>query len=91
MAGNPWQKTTLVFLIGMGVGAALGVLYAMKSADETSSAIAGSVKDGVATALAQSNRAARRAKRTFEDAKEQVQDAAAAGGEAYSQAKTAAS
>jgi gas vesicle protein len=91
MAGNGWQQTTAAFLIGVGVGAGLGVLFAPKSGEEIRDVIAGSVKDGVDAALAQANTLGRRAQKTLEDAKEQVKEAAAAGSQAYSRAKTASS
>jgi gas vesicle protein len=91
MAGNGWQKYTSAFLIGLGVGAGLGVLLAPKSGKDTRDAIAGAVKDGVDGVVAQGNKLGRRAQETLEDAKEHVRDAAEAGGKAYREAKTASS
>jgi gas vesicle protein len=91
MAANRWQTTTSVFFVGLGVGAALGILFAPKSGKETRDQIFGTVKEGVDAALAQGSKLGRRAQTTFEDAKEHVRDAAEAGERAYREAKTATS
>jgi gas vesicle protein len=91
MAGNGWQRTTSAFLIGLGVGASLGVLFAPKSGEETRDEIVGAVKEGVDGVIAQGNKLGRRAQKTLEDAKEHVKEAAEAGGHAYREAKTTSS
>jgi gas vesicle protein len=91
MAGNGWQRTTSAFLIGLGVGAGLGVLFAPKSGEETRDEIVGAVKEGVDGVIAQGNKVGRRAQKTLEDAKEHVKEAAEAGGQAYREAKTTSS
>jgi gas vesicle protein len=91
MTRNGWQKTTSIFLIGLGVGAGLGVLFALKSGKETRDEIVGAVKDGADGVLAQGNKLGRFAQKTFEDAKEQVKEAAEAVGQAYREAKTTSS
>jgi gas vesicle protein len=91
MTGNGWQKTASVFLLGLGVGAGLGVLLAPKSGEETRDEIAGTVQDGVDEVIAQGNRISRRAQKTLTDAKEHVRAAAEAGSEAYKEAKTSSS
>ena len=91
MNGNGWQKTTSVFLVGVGVGASLGILLAPKSGEETRDDIAAAVKDGVDGVVTQGNNLGRRAQKTIEDAKEHVKAAAEAGGQAFREAKATAS
>ncbi len=73
MAGNTWRHTTSAFLIGVGVGAGLGVLFAPKSGERTRDDIANAVVDNV---IAQGKRLRRRAQSTFDHAKTQIRDVA---------------
>ncbi len=91
MAGNGWQKTTSVFLIGLGMGAGLGVLLAPKSGEETRNDIVGGVKDGVDGLVAQGNKIGRRAQKTIDSAKEQISAVTEAGSQAYKEAKLSSS
>ncbi len=79
MAGNNWQRITSIFLIGVGVGATVGVLFAPKSGGETRDQISGAVNDGVDEIVAQGNKLGRRAQKTVENAKGHLRDAAEAG------------
>jgi gas vesicle protein len=88
MSGNEWRHSTSVFLIGLGVGAGLGVLFAPKSGEETREEIADAVKDGADEIAAQWSRLGRLTRRTIKDAKKQVRGAAEAGEQAYREAKT---
>ena len=45
MVASNWKTMTPVFLIGVGVGAAIGVLFAAKSGEETIEQISGAVDD----------------------------------------------
>ncbi len=91
MATNRWQGQTSIFLFGLGIGAGLGVLFATKSGEETCDDIAGAFKGGVDGLVTQGNKLRRRAQKAFEDAKENVREAAEAGGQAYHEAKTVTS
>ena len=91
MARFSWQQTGSVFLIGLGVGAGLALLFAPKSGQETRDQIAGAVNDGVDSVIAQGKRLGRRAQDTFEQAKAHASDAAEAGQQAYREAKSASS
>jgi gas vesicle protein len=91
MAANKWQGVTSGFLIGVGVGAALGVLFAPKSGEETRDQITGSIKDGVDSIAAEGNKLSRRAQKTIENAKEHVKDVAEAGEHSFREAKAAVS
>ena len=98
MAANKWQKMTPAFLIGVGVGAAVGVLFAPKSGQETRDRISDAVsdvsnaaKDGADGIVAQGSKLSRRAQQIVEDTKGQVRDITEAGEKAFRDAKTAAS
>ena len=85
---------TPIFLIGVGVGAAIGVLFAAKSGEETIEEISGAmddvsgaVRDGVDGIVTQGRKMGRRAQRTFENARETVRGAAEAGEEVFREVK----
>jgi len=87
---NNWKTMTPIFLIGVGVGAAIGVLFAAKSGDETLEQIStavddvsGVVNDGVDEVVKRARKIRRRAERTFENARETVRNAAEAGEQAF--------
>jgi gas vesicle protein len=89
MAETNWQGTASAFLIGLGIGAAVGILFAPNSGEETRDQIVGTIKDGIDAAAAQKNRIAQTAKETFEDARDVLVDAANRGERAYRKAKRA--
>lgn len=91
MAGNSWQQTASVFLIGLGVGAGLGVLLAPKSGEETRDDIVGAVNDGVDGVIAQGKKIGRRAQETVKQAREHVREVTEAGEQAYKEARTTSS
>ena len=88
MARSIWQRNSLAFFIGMGMEAGLGVLLAPKSGKETRGEIVDGVKDTVDGIVMQENQMGRRARKTFEDAKDQLKAAVEAGGQAYRESKT---
>jgi gas vesicle protein len=100
MSRNRWPETVSAFVIGIGVGAALGVLFAPQSGEDTRDYLIGTAKDGIDQAVgtardgmdqvtATGRKWARRAQQTVEDARSQVQDAAEQGEKAYRTAKNA--
>jgi gas vesicle protein len=100
MSRNRWPETISAFMIGIGVGAALGVLFAPQSGEDTRDYLIGTAKDGLDQAastardgvdqITQTGRKwARRAQQTVDDARAQVQDAAEQGEKAYRTAKNA--
>jgi gas vesicle protein len=100
MSRNRWPETVSAFVIGMGVGAALGVLFAPQSGEDTRDYLVGTAKDGLDQAVgtardgvdhvtATGRKWARRAQQTVDEARSQVQDAAEQGEKAYRQAKNA--
>jgi gas vesicle protein len=97
---NRWPETISAFVIGIGVGAALGVLFAPQSGEDTRDYLIGTAKDGLDQAVgsardgvdqlsAQGRKWARRAQQTVDDARSHVQEAADQAEKAYRQAKNA--
>jgi gas vesicle protein len=94
MDGNDWKALAPVFLVGLGVGAAIGVMFAPKSGEETMKQISGAVdnvsgavREGVDDLMTQGKKMGRRAQRTIENARETVRDAAEAGEAAFREVK----
>jgi gas vesicle protein len=86
-----WQGTVSGLLIGMGVGIAIGMLFAPKSGKDTRDQIVGTVKDGLDGAIAKGQDLTRRVQQTLDDAREHVKDAAEAGERAYRDARSTVS
>jgi gas vesicle protein len=92
---NGWVETVSAFAVGVGVGAAIGVLFAPKAGDETRDDLADNAKEGVDQAVSKGREWAGRAQKVageaVEQAKDQVRGAVDAGGQAYREAKNSAS
>lgn len=92
---NNWAETVSIFAIGVGVGAALGVLFAPQSGDETRDYLIGSAKDGLDNAVETGQKWAQRAQEGINQAKdqvrEQVRQATEVGERAYREAKNSSS
>jgi gas vesicle protein len=86
-----WTETVSAFAVGLGIGAAIGVLLAPKAGEETRDDIADSAKEGVDQAVSKGREWAGRAQKAtseaVNEAKNQVRDAIDAGGQAYREAK----
>lgn len=91
MRRNSWPETLSAFAVGMGVGAALGLLFAPHSGEDTRDFIVGGAQDKLDEIAAKGRKWARRAEKSVDDAKERVLDAAQAGERAYREAKNTAS
>jgi gas vesicle protein len=83
---NRWPEAISVFAVGIAVGAALGVLFAPGSGDETRDFLAESARDGLDGVVAKGRKLGRQAQRAVDDLKGQVADAADASERAYGQA-----
>lgn len=99
---NSWPETVSAFAVGIGVGAALGLLFAPRSGEDTRDYIVGGAKDKLDEVVggaedkldevvAKGRKWVRRAEQGVDDAKERVMDAAHAGERAYREAKNSAS
>jgi gas vesicle protein len=89
MRRNQFSSTALGFAVGIGVGAAIGLLFAPQSGEETRDYILGGVRDVVDDAVATGLHATRRAREVVEDVTSQLKDATTAGQRVYSKAKEA--
>src|ERR1700723_3755174 len=100
MGRNRWPETISAFMIEIGVGAALGVLFAPQSGEDTRDYLIGTAQDGLDQAVGTARdgidrvtstgrKWARRAQQTVDDARSQVQEAAEQGEKAFRQAKNA--
>ena len=97
---NALPQIISVFAVGIAVGAALGLLFAPRSGEETRDFIRDSALDGVDRAAAKGrefgrsaqdavNRAQERMNDAVDRAKERLNDAVDEGGRAYDEARRA--
>jgi gas vesicle protein len=91
MTGRKWQGTASGLIIGVGVGVAIGMLLAPKSGKDTREQIAGTVKDGLDSAIAKGQDLTRIVQETLDGARERMMEAAEAGEKAYRDARSVAS
>jgi gas vesicle protein len=91
MTTDNWKNATTAFIIGMGVGAGLGLLFAPKSGEETRGDIADAVRQGKEQAIAQGNELGRRAQEAFQGVRDQVKDKVKVATESTAQAYQEAS
>ncbi len=89
MIKNKWPEAVVTFLLGLGMGGVLGLLFAPASGEDTRDLIRGSAEDAVEAAGAEARRLSRHFQNTIESAEEQVKGAAKAGGKAYQEVKKA--
>ena len=86
-----WTESISAFVVGLGVGAALGVLFAPRSGDDTREYILESAKDGVDGAVAAGHKLTRRAQQGIDEAKGRVRQAKEVGERAFREAKNSSS
>ena len=91
MSRDDWSGTLTAFVIGMGVGAALGILFAPKSGEETREFLRDNARRGLDQATAAGRRIRRQATGVVDDVAEQLEQAVEAGSRALNSVKKAIS
>jgi gas vesicle protein len=86
---NRLPETAGVFAVGIAVGAALGLLFAPRSGEETRDYIADTARESFEGAVSRGRKFARQARSGAAQAREQLEEAADAGARAFDQAKRA--
>jgi gas vesicle protein len=81
-----WSHTIPTFLIGTGLGAALGLFFAPRSGEKTRRLLKEKAQDSVNDVIARSKRAARRAQQAVDEARQVVNDAKETGKGAFQNA-----
>ena len=86
-----WAGSVSMFAVGLGIGAAIGMLFAPASGDETRDYILTSANDGLERAVEAGQKLTQRAKAGITQAKDRVRDAKETGEQAYREAKQSSS
>ncbi|MFY9802123.1 MAG: YtxH domain-containing protein [Candidatus Acidiferrales bacterium] len=86
-----WAGSISGFMLGLGVGAAVGVLLAPRPGTETRRAIGASAQSSLDGAIATGQRLAQQAQDGIDQAKGQIRQAAKVGERAYREAKNTSS
>ena len=86
-----WSTVFSAFAIGLGAGAALGVLFAPVSGEDTREYLRDAAQDGVDEAVSRGRTLLRKARRNVGEAREFVQDIADTAEGAYRDARNASS
>jgi gas vesicle protein len=86
-----WTESISAFVVGLGVGAALGVLFAPRSGDDTREYILESAKDGVDGTIAAGQKLTQRAQQGIDEVKGRVRQAKEVGEQAFREAKNSSS
>jgi gas vesicle protein len=88
---NNWPQVVSAFAIGLGAGAAIGILFAPQSGEDTREYLSNAAQDGVDEAVFRGKRLLRRARRNFGEAREFVNDVANTAEGAFREARKAIS
>jgi gas vesicle protein len=86
-SATKWTESISVFAVGVGVGAALGVLFAPRSGNDTRDFIAETAQEQLDGAIAAGHKITQRAQEGIDQIKGQVRQAADVGERAYREAK----
>lgn len=88
---DSWIKSVPAFAIGLGVGAAVGILFAPRSGRDTRDLVVEGAKDNLDGAIAAGQQLKQRAQDSIDQVKGQVKRATEVGEQAYREAKSSAS
>jgi gas vesicle protein len=86
-AKHNWTESISAFAVGVGVGAALGMLFAPRSGSDTREYLVESAQEQLDGAIAAGHKITQRAQDGIDQVKTRVQKAADAGERAYREAK----
>jgi gas vesicle protein len=89
--GMRWTESISAFVVGLGVGAALGVIFAPRSGEETREHILDSANEAVDGAVAAGQKLTQRAQQGIDEAKGRVRQATEVGEQAFREAKNSSS
>jgi YtxH-like protein len=84
---NNWTESISVFAVGVGVGAALGVLFAPRSGNDTREYLVETAQEQLDGAIAAGHKITQRAQEGIDQIKGQVRQAVDVGERAYREAK----
>jgi gas vesicle protein len=88
---NSWPQVASAFAIGLGAGAALGLLFAPQSGEDTRNRIRSTAQDGVDELSDRGKTVVRRVRRNMADAKDFVNDVSDSAETAFQDARNAVS
>jgi gas vesicle protein len=88
---DSWIKSVPAFAIGLGVGAAVGILFAPRPGRDTRDLVVENAKDNLEGAIAVGQQLKQRAQDSIDQVKGQVKRATEVGEQAYREAKSSAS
>jgi gas vesicle protein len=88
---NRWPRVISAFAIGLGAGAALGVVFAPQSGEDTRERLRDTAQGGFDEAISRGKTVMRRAGKTLDDAKDFVHDVADTAEGAFDEARKATS
>jgi gas vesicle protein len=88
---NTWSQVVSAFVIGLGAGAALGVLFAPQSGEDTRELLRGTAQEGIDEAVDRGKTVIRRVRKNMGDAKDFVNEVADSAESAFREARNASS
>lgn len=91
MADTHWRDTAAAFVVGLGVGALVGILLAPASGERTRKRLRGAIESGYEEAVSKGQKLVDSAADALDDLRERVGDAADAGQKVMQQVKSAVS